>query len=88
VSTFKDFKDLAHQNLNSIKESQSVQNNNEVEFVEVNCVKRPDSKNNEQKLTLPKRYKLRLSKVELKNIFEPLVRLNDQNDTAPSQTPI
>jgi hypothetical protein len=85
VSTFKDFKDLAHENLNSIE---SVHNANDVEFVEVSHTKRPNSKNNEQKLTLPKRYKLGPSQVKIKNKFEPLARLNAQNDTAPSQTPI
>jgi hypothetical protein len=39
VSTFKDFKDLANQNLTSIQGSQSVQNDNDVEFVEVNHLK-------------------------------------------------
>jgi hypothetical protein len=58
VSTFKDFKDPVHENLNSI-ESQSVQNHNDVEFVAVSRTKRPNIKNNDQKLTLPKRYKFR-----------------------------
>jgi hypothetical protein len=86
VSSFKDFRDLANRNLTSIQESQSVQNNTDVEFVEVNPTKRPNGKNNDQKLTLPKIYKLGPSDIKLKNKFEPLARLNDQNDTAPSQT--
>jgi hypothetical protein len=40
LSNVSTFKDLAHQNVNSIQRSQSIQNDNEVEFVQVNHVKR------------------------------------------------
>jgi hypothetical protein len=47
VGSFKNFKDLAHENLNSIEtqsqESQSIHNANDVEFVEVSRTKRPNT---------------------------------------------